>query len=88
VAFEVKGGLNGMAKGLDSDQRNLQRFAQSRLQRAVGADGVWAKHNTAPGTKDFAEYVRDEMRGKTWEGYLIRHNNMRTTPRVVWKPWQ
>ena len=36
----------------------------------------------------FAEYVRDEMRGKTWEGYLIQHNKMRTRPSVPpWKTW-
>lgn len=87
VAFEVKGGLNGMAAGLTDQQSNLRRFMTTRLDKAFDAKGVWASRNTAPGTAAFAEYVRREMDGKKWDGYLIQHNNMRTRPSVTWKPW-
>jgi hypothetical protein len=87
VAFEVKAGLNGMASGLSDQQSNLRRFVTTRLDRAAAADGFWSARNTNPGTANFADYVRREMRGKPWAGYLIQHNNMRTRPSVTWTAW-
>jgi hypothetical protein len=88
VAFEVKGGLNGMARGLSPDQRNLQTYMQKQLSLAAKSTGLWASHNTEPGTAKFADYVRAEMRGTAWNGFLLQHNNMRTKPEVTWKPWR
>jgi hypothetical protein len=59
----------------------------TRLDKAIDGRGVWAPRNTATGTAEFADYVQQEMRGKTWAGYLIQHNHMRTKPEVAWNPW-
>jgi hypothetical protein len=85
VAFEVKAGLNRRARGLDDGQTNLREFMRTRLERAEEAEGHWA--HAADGTSEFAGYVQREMRGRTWQGYLIQHHMMRTQPEVTWKPW-
>lgn len=88
VAFEVKGGINGRAKGLQGDQRSIQSFMRSRLNSAADPKGLWAERNTEPGTATFAKFVTSEMTGKTWTGYLIQHDNMRTRPDVRWTLWK
>jgi hypothetical protein len=77
-----------MARGLSPDQRNLQTYMQKQLSLAAKSTGLWASHNTEPGTAKFADYVRAEMRGTAWNGFLLQHNNMRTKPEVTWKPWR
>jgi hypothetical protein len=102
VAFEVKGSMNGMAAGLSSSAKTAPQtsgpnaFVRERLRLADRQEGAWAKHNVAGGTKEVADYILNDMRDKTFSGFLIQHDRMgagfqRQNPGagvdVHWSPW-
>lgn len=78
MSVEVKGGLNGPAKGLSAGQVGVNQFSFSRIERAAGGQGQWASRNVAAGTQEFAKFVEREMARKTYEGVLFQHDNMRS----------
>ena len=90
VFFEVKGGLNGPARGLSAAQSKLAIFAPDRVERATKDIGAWANHNKAPGTAEFAMYIRhvQSITDKPYVGYVFQHDNMRTNPSVRWSHWK
>jgi hypothetical protein len=88
VVFEVKGGLNGRARGLQGDQTwGADRFATSRIALAAGGKGQWA---SAPrSTQEFAEFVQQQMVDRQYGGYVIQHHHMRSpSVGVQWKQWR
>ncbi|MFT3858175.1 MAG: hypothetical protein QM742_11985 [Aquabacterium sp.] len=87
IAVEVKGGLNGMAKGLAGDQqRGADYFVRTRIDRAIAALGPWGA--VPNGTRDFAAHVKREMTGMgSYAGQLVQHNYMRAGAQVRWSPW-
>ena len=78
MSVEVKGGLNGPAKGLSAGQIGVDNFSRTRVGRAAGGQGQWASRNVAAGTQEFAKFVEREMARKTYEGVLFQHDNMRS----------
>ena len=89
VAVEVKAGLNGLARGLSSAQVGVNQFADSRVKLAAGGRGQWGPNAASQDTRDFAQYVNREMMGKTYNGFLIQHDNMRSGPtQIRISPWR
>ncbi len=79
--IEVKGGLNGNAKGLSKEQAKGPHYiGVSRINLAANAasGSVWDVKNMAYGTNEFAQYVRREMIGQRYDGFVVQHNGMRT----------
>jgi hypothetical protein len=105
VAFEVKGSLNGKAAGLSSSAKTAPQtsgpnvFVRERLRLASDPNKypIWAGNNVADGTKEVADYILNDMQGKTFPGFLIQHDRMgagfqRQNPGagvdVHWRPWE
>lgn len=74
VIFEAKGGLNNMARGLSYDQRSMgvNNYADKQVRLAIKGTDQWG----SAGMADFANYMDKVMFGKTYQGFLIQHNNM------------
>lgn len=69
--FEVKASGKGDAKAPEAGSAN---FIQSRLQRAIDAEGHWIDKNVPAGMRDLAQDIADEIRGTNPTAHWVQVN--------------
>ena len=72
--FEVKTTTGDTPPDLSPAQQDPEAFVRRRLERAVNGDGHWAPHNVAPGLRERASELLDELRDENANVEMRRLN--------------
>jgi RHS repeat-associated protein len=86
--FEVKSTTGSSAPSLSPDQRSMQGFVTSRLDRAASGAGAW--RNVAPAVRADAAALRQQIRSGTLQvrGQVLEVTGVGTaTPTVTPRTW-